>query len=227
MLAEELFTCSEPSGPCDLGMAFPPGSVLTGTIEVTVLSCTPVITGPRNPIEVDIVFLIEKELTVTEPDGTTIPLGFTFHALCRESFGPVKLGNINPNRIRCMVFDIRSVTANIDFICSNPAFGGHATLAEQLEIVLVIKLFVEEQLDVALCPSHPHDDPDDDDEHHDHHHHDDPDDGQEHPHDDEYEHHHEQHHHHDDWDDGDDHHHHNHELEKDTEPDHELERVGQ
>ena len=87
------------------------------------------------------------------------------------------LDGIDVKRVRCVVFDIQRVTADIDFVCSNAAFGGHATLAEQLDIVLVLKLVIEEQLDVALCPTH-HKDTCHDHHHHDHHHHHDDDDHQ-------------------------------------------------
>lgn len=152
VLAEEVFTCCETTCPCDIGIAFPPCSVLNGTITVTVIECDVVMCGPLQPIQVDITLLIQKELTVTEPNGRMTPLEFTFHRQCRQFFPPMfKLHCINPKRIRCDVFQIKKVCADIDFVCANPAFDCHATIAEQLEICLLVKLIVEDQLEVRLC----------------------------------------------------------------------------
>lgn len=158
VLAEKFFTCCEITCPCDIGICFPPCSVLNGTITVTVLECKLVECGSLHPIQVDITLLIQKEFTVTEPCGRITPLEFTFHRQCRHFFPPVfKLDCIDPKRVRCDVFEIKKVCADIDFVCANPAFDCHATIAERLEVCLLLKLVVEEQLDVILCRRHPDD----------------------------------------------------------------------
>lgn len=155
VLAEEVFTCRETMCPCDLGIAVAPYSVLNGTITVTVVNCTPVICGALRPIQVDITLLIQKELTVTEPNGKTIPLEFTFYRQCRHFFSPIfNLASIDPKHIHCEVFEIKKACTDIDFVCANPKFNCHATLAEKLEVRLLLKLVAKEQLDVLLSHRH-------------------------------------------------------------------------
>lgn len=149
VLVDEVCKCCETSGPCDIGITFPPGSVLHGTITVTVLECTPAICEPLQPIEFDVMLLIQKDFTVTEPNGKKIPLAFTFHRRCRHIFSPIfELDCIDPKHVQCLVFEIKEVCADIDFICANAAFDGHATISERLDVVLLLKLVVKEELDI-------------------------------------------------------------------------------
>jgi hypothetical protein len=149
VLADEVITCCEKNGPCDIGVAVSPCSVLNGTINVTVLKCMPVFCGPRDPVKVDILFCIQKELVVIEPNGKKIPLEFTFYKQCCKRLSCAKLECIDLKSVHCLVSNIKKVRTHMDFICANPAFDGHATIAEQLEIVLKLKLVVSEQLDVS------------------------------------------------------------------------------
>lgn len=150
ILADEVFTCCENSDCCDIGIAIPPCSVLTGTVTVTVLECMPVLCGPKQPIQVNITLLIQKELKITEPNGRTIPLEFTFHKKCCQTFSLAKLDGIDPKRIRCIVSAIPKVCPRFNLICRNKDFDGHATIAEELEVFLEIKLVVSEPLKIKL-----------------------------------------------------------------------------
>lgn len=154
VLADEVVTCCEKRGPCDIGVAVSPCSVLNGTINVTVLKCMPVFCGPRHPVQVELLLCIQKELVVIEPSGRKIPLEFTFYQQCRERISCAELECIDLKSVHCLVSDVQKVRTHIDFICANPAFNGHATIAEQLEIVLKLKLVVSEQLDVSLRHLH-------------------------------------------------------------------------
>ena len=155
VLADRIFRCCETTGPCDLGIRFPRGSVVCGTITVTVLECRPVFCEPQRPVRVNILLLIQKEFVVTEPNGRKTPLEFTFHKRCHRVFPPIfTLDCVNPRHVDCLVFEIKKVCADVDFVCSNPAFHRHATIAERLEVVLLLKLVVKEQLEFELCRHH-------------------------------------------------------------------------
>lgn len=151
VLAEKMFRCCETTGPCKLGISFPPHSVLSGTVTVTVLECRPVFHEPMRPVQVDILLLLEKKFIVTEPTGRKTPLEFTFYKRCRQNFPPnFTLDCLDPAHVRCIPFEIKKMCVDIRFVPADPDFGGHATIAEQVEVFLLLKLVVKEQLTVSL-----------------------------------------------------------------------------
>ncbi len=156
VLADRTVCCCLELGPCDLGFAVPPCSVLSGTINVTVLECEPVFCGPHKPVVLNLLLFIEEEFTVTLPDGTKIPLEFAFHRKCTRCIPPVKDECLDPGRIRCQIGSLEKIKSKIKFICADSAFDCHATIAVCLDVVIAVNLVIEEKLYVALCRKHKH-----------------------------------------------------------------------
>lgn len=156
VLADRKVCCSTDFGPCDIGFAVPPCSILSGTINVTVLECDPVICDLKEPVTLDILLFIEQEFTVTLPDGTKIPLEFSFHHKCIRGIPPIKAECLDPKRIRCQIFNLQEIKSKIKFICEDRDFDCHATIAVHLDVIIALNLVTEEQLCVALCSKHNH-----------------------------------------------------------------------
>lgn len=156
VLADRNICCGLDFGPCDIGFAVPPCSVLSGTINVTVLECEPVFCGPHKPVTLNLLLFIEEELTVTLPDGTKIPLEFSFHRRCTRCIPPIKDECPDSSRIRCHIANLEKIKSKIKFICADSDFDCHATVAVCLDVVIAINLVIEERLCVALCRRHKH-----------------------------------------------------------------------
>ncbi len=156
VLADREVCCCLEFGPCDIGLAVPPCSVLTGTINVTVLECEPVFCGPHEPVILNLLLFIEEEFTVTLPDGTKLPLEFGFHRRCTRCIPPLKDECPDPGRIRCQIAKLEKIASKIRFICADGAFDCHATVAVLLDVIIAVKLVIEEQLCVVLCHKHKH-----------------------------------------------------------------------
>ncbi len=56
----------------------PPGSTIEGIVTVTVMNCTPAVDLVLNLLEAELVFMVQKELTIITPDEGLIPLEFGF-----------------------------------------------------------------------------------------------------------------------------------------------------
>lgn len=149
--------CCLAFGPCDIGFDVPPCSVLTGTINVTVLECEPAFCAPHHPVILNLLLFVEQEFTVTLPDGTKIPLEFAFHRRCTRCIPPIKEDWPDFSRIRCQIAKLEKITSKIRFVCADSDFDCHATVAVLLDVILAIQLVSEEELCVALCRRHKHD----------------------------------------------------------------------
>lgn len=156
VLADEIFFLQKTLGPVNLGFSVPEGSILTGTVEVTVLECELEFDENENVVRVIIKIMVQKEFTI-DTGEEEIPLEFAFRNTLQTQFAGItpslieELG-VEFRRVKCQIFDIKDITDEIIFICSDPEMDGNASIAETILIPIKLKLAVEEQLIVALCP---------------------------------------------------------------------------
>lgn len=162
LLADEVVRCCDCIGPCDLGTRFSPCSVLEGSVTVTVLKCTPKLIDHYQPVQVNLLFSIQKEMTVIEPSGKRTPLEFTFYRPCCVCLPPLPIRCWDTSQVECRVVEVQNVCAKEQFICADAAASGHATLTEELEICVELQLIIPAKLRISLCklrqmipPSHP------------------------------------------------------------------------
>lgn len=143
----------------------PPGSVIDGTVTVTVLECDPRIDLQLNRIFADVVFMIQKDLTITTPEPELIPLEFGFRLERTVEYRkclPLELEAINPDflvDLEChVVFVTGTDVVTLTPSTIDPVTGEllkDATFDEELTIQLKLKLVQERQLIMGLCdPRH-------------------------------------------------------------------------
>ncbi len=157
VVANRIVCCRLDLGPCDIGFAVPPCSILTGTIDVTILECEAKICGPHQPVILKFLLFIQEEFTLTLPDGTKYPLEFGFHRRCTRCIPPIDTKCLDAKRIRCEVDNLQKIKSKVRFTCADSLFDCHATIAVHLGVVVAVSLVVEEQLCVALCRAPKHD----------------------------------------------------------------------
>lgn len=166
VICDEIFYIEDNEFDIPVGeIPVPPGSTMDGVVTVTVLQCTPRIDFEENRIFADVVFMVQKELTITTPNGELIPLEFGFRlertVEYRKCF-PQELAAIDPDfldDLECHIVrvngtDVVTLTPS-EFDEETDTFLNNATFDEELIIQLKLKLVQERQLIVSLCdPRH-------------------------------------------------------------------------
>ena len=166
VIADEIFYIEDDEFNIPIGeIRVPPGSTIDGVVTVTVLECDPRIDLILNRIFADVVFMIQKELTITTPGGELIPLEFGFRlerTIEYRKLFPLELEAIDPDfllDLECyVVFVTGSDIVTLTPSTVDPETGElfkDATFDEELTIQLKLKLVQERQLIMALCdPRH-------------------------------------------------------------------------
>lgn len=155
VLADEIFYLQKTLGPVDIGFSVPEDSILTGTVEITVLECDLDFDEEEDLIRVLIEIMVQKEFTINT-DDRELPLEFAFRNTLETQFAGItpslleELG-IEFRRVKCQIFDIKEITDEIIFLCGDEE--ENATIEETILIPIKLKLAIEEQLIVALCPA--------------------------------------------------------------------------
>lgn len=166
VICDEIFYIEDDEFNVPVGeIRVPPGSVIDGTVTVTVLECDPRVDLQLNRIFADVVFMIQKELTITTPELELIPLEFGFRlertVEYRKCF-PRELEAIDPDflvDLECyVVFVAGTDVVTLTPSTIDPVTGEllkDATFDEELTLQLKLKLVQERQLIMALCdPRH-------------------------------------------------------------------------
>jgi hypothetical protein len=166
VICDEIFYIEDDELNIPIGeIRVPPGSVIDGTVTVTVLECDPRIDFQLNRIFADVVFMIQKDLTITTPELELIPLEFGFRlertVEYRKCF-PLELEAIDPDflvDLECyVVFVTGTDVVTLTPSTIDPVTGEllkDATFDEELTIQLKLKLVQERQLIMGLCdPRH-------------------------------------------------------------------------
>lgn len=166
VICDEIFYIEDDEFDIPIGeIRVPTGSTIAGVVTVTVLQCDPRVDFILNRIFADVVFMVQKELTITTPIGELIPLEFGFRlertVEYRKCF-PLDLQAIDPDLLVDLECHVVFV-AGTDVVTLTPStfdpvteeFLKDATFDEELTIQLKLKLIQERQLIMALCsPRH-------------------------------------------------------------------------
>ena len=143
----------------------PTGSTIDGVVTVTVLECDPRVDVELNRLFADVVFMIQKELTITTPEQALIPLEFGFRLERTLEFRkcfPLELEAIDPDLLVGLECHIVRI-AGTDNVTLNPstvdpetgAFLKDATFDEELTLLVKVKLIQQRQLTLQACsPRH-------------------------------------------------------------------------
>ncbi len=166
VICDEIFYIEDDEFNIPIGeIRVPPGSVIDGTVTVTILECDPRIDLQLNRIFADVVFMIQKDLTITTPELELIPLEFGFRLERTVEYRkclPLELEAIDPDflvDLECyVVFVTGTDVVTLTPSTIDPVTGEllkDATFDEELTIQLKLKLVQERQLIMALCdPRH-------------------------------------------------------------------------
>ncbi len=175
VLADQIFIVSDqfPEEACPLQFAAAGDANISGTLLVTVTNCqllTPLL--PTDPLQVELTLMYQKELCVTAgpegavfaPPGLVAPFSLEFKfeetyllTFCLTQNDLTDLG-IDFEDVECELFKIVDVLDNFSWTCGtiDPYTGEIIDPAEITQIVTTfakIKLVIEEQVIVALCPT--------------------------------------------------------------------------
>lgn len=137
-------------------LAVPPGSSLSGTTEVTVMDCTPVIDMENDVFNCDITFFIQRELEIKFEDGRKVPFEYGFRVNRTVSFTncrPNEISLTNPDLLRRLECRVIYILAR-DYMTLNPSDppdAANASFDERLVIKLKLKLVQQRQLDIRIC----------------------------------------------------------------------------
>ena len=133
LICDEVFWIQDNEKEIYIGKrSIPPGSTISGEVDLTVLECEPVISFHSNEVRAALVFFIQKKLVVTTPKQEQYPLEFGFRISREVTFEKLSkdLRWVNPRDVRCNVVSIA------------------ATFDEMLTIEIRIRLFQ----DIAVVP---------------------------------------------------------------------------
>ncbi|HBG02772.1 MAG TPA: hypothetical protein DDW87_14610 [Firmicutes bacterium] len=157
VLCDECFTIRGIDTGAEIGgIPVPPGSTISGTVEVGVLRCTPQVDLIDNRIRVELVFMIQQELTIITPEQTSIPLEYAFRVTRTVTFEhcrPCELQAICADvleDLECRVLHVQGKN-RITLNPSNPPTATNASFDGNLCIKIKLKLVQQKQLTVALC----------------------------------------------------------------------------
>lgn len=166
VLCDEIFYLEDDEFAIPVGeIRVPTDSIITGTVTVTVLECSPRIDFEANRIFADVVFMIQKELTINTPAGPTIPLEFGFRLERTVEYRkctPLEMQAIDPDFLTDLECHVVQVSGT-DIVTLQPStldpvtgeFLKDATFDEELTILLKLKLVQDRQLIMSLCdPRH-------------------------------------------------------------------------
>jgi len=139
-----------------------PGGDLSGTVTVTVVNCDPVIDMENNELSALVTFMVQKELEInTEEEILPLEFGFRFEReLTYRKCTPAELMEIDPELLENLKCDIISV-AGTDEVELTPSttdpdtglLNKDASISEDLNIRIKIKLVQEKQLFLSTCPA--------------------------------------------------------------------------
>lgn len=152
VVCDEIFYFEHDEVNVPLGFDAPTGSVLAGTVTVTLSECDVFIVG-EGTFVADVLFIVQKELLLTTPAGDVFPLEFVERLRFVEPFRKcdatvLELLGLLPEELRCQI--VR--TAGTDTLTLNT---DNDTFSEELTIELKIKVTAEVQQFIKLCsPRH-------------------------------------------------------------------------
>ncbi len=162
VICDEIFYVEDDEFDIPIGeIRVPTGSTIDGVVTVTVTECDPRVDFELNRLFADVVFMVQKELTITTPDQTLIPLEFGFRlerALEFRKCFPFELEAIDPDLLVDLECHIVRI-AGTDNVTLNPStidpvtgeFLKDATFDEELTILVKVKLIQERQLILQAC----------------------------------------------------------------------------
>ena len=166
VICDEIFYVEDDEFAIPIGeIRVPTGSVIDGNVTVTVLECDPRVDFELNRLFADVVFMIQKELTIFTPDQTLIPLEFGFRlerSLAFRKCFPLDLEAIDPDLLVGLECHIVRI-GGTDNVTLNPSsrdietgeFLKNASFDEELTLLVKIKLIQERQLILQACsPRH-------------------------------------------------------------------------
>lgn len=151
VVCDEIFYFEHEEIDVPLGFDAPPGSVLSGVVTVTLSECDVNVVGDAFLAEV--LFIVQKELTLTTPDGRVFPLEFlerlAYVAEFRKCTAIVlEFLGLAFEQLRCHIV----YTSARDTITLNTT---NDTFNEDLTIELKVKILAEVQQFMQLCsPRH-------------------------------------------------------------------------
>lgn len=151
VLCDEIFSIEDEEFAVPIGkIKVPANSSIEGIVTLTVLECTPKIDLILNAILVNVVCMVQKELTIITPAGTLIPLEFGFRLEKTVKFNkciPMEIQAIDPDffgGVECyVVFVTGTDRITLHPSTMNPITGklsNDACLDKQLAIQLRLKL---------------------------------------------------------------------------------------
>ncbi len=152
VVCDEIFYFEHDEINVPLGFDAPPGSILSGTVTVTLSECDVFIVG-EGTFVADVLFIVQKELLLTTPAGDVFPLEFLERLRFVEPFrkcdaSVLEILGLLPEQLRCHIVRTDgndNITLNID----------NDTFSEELTIELKIKVMAEVQQFLRLCsPRH-------------------------------------------------------------------------
>lgn len=133
----------------------PEKSTVSGTVEIAVIECTPIINIAENSICARIELFIQKELLISTPDFREIPLEFGFRVtktVCFKECTPSKLCEIDPHLLHgleCRVIDISKLKDLVTLYPSSETTS--ASFDELLKIKLHLMLVQKRRISVPVC----------------------------------------------------------------------------
>lgn len=150
VVCDEIFYFDHEEIDVPLGFDAPAGSVLEGVVTVTLSACD-VSIGLGGEFIANVLFIVQKELLLTTPDGTEFPLEFVERIAYEGEFRKCSVDvldilNLDPEQLRCYI--VR--TAGTDVITLNT---DNDTFSENLTIELKVKIVAEVQQFMSLCSS--------------------------------------------------------------------------
>ncbi len=151
VVCEEVFTLQDIEPGVLIQTPILPGSRIdpeNTRVTVTVIECA--LHGKQNNFFVDLILMINKEITIKQPQGPDIQLEYSF----QRKFDNLKITNCCPNllptnvlkRLRCQIFDLEAedqITLNID---TN-------SFDEILTVTVVVKVVFEDQIPIPVTPT--------------------------------------------------------------------------
>lgn len=153
VICDEIFFLrhEENDVPINFVEDIPVGSTIGGTVQVALSKCDVIVDDINDLFIVDLLFIVQKELTITLPDETEIPLEFVERVPFEVDFRKCRPSNleildITPDQLSCHIVRISGndvITMNTD----------NDTFSEVLDIEIKIKILAEIQEFLALCPN--------------------------------------------------------------------------
>lgn len=151
VLCDEIFYFHHEEIGVPLGIDVPPGSVLSGTVQVTLAKCDLSLCG-QGFFVIEPVFIVQKELVLTTPNNNQFELEFlerlAYCAVFRKcSCADLEILDLDFEQLNCQI--IR--TEGVDTITLDPL---NDTFSEDLTIELKVKITAPVQKFVKLCSYH-------------------------------------------------------------------------